>query len=224
MGYPELVDPGMLRARNGVSVAFLLLAVGAFLDLNSYLTVVSIFLSIIAIGLLLAYRRYFSRRQKRAVYGSIALYIVISFIVIGGLVAVTFAFIQTLLTEGFSVIIPAQYVNNVFNQIFPLLILNAAASDGLCYYLLVMRLLHRVDHVIYIGALVVSVGLRILVLVLTHQGSLPIPQQLGGYLSLIRTDFFNPYQAILSISASLILGLLLLYVAVQIARGKVLNS
>ncbi len=222
MRYPELVDPKAIRARRGVSVAFLVLALGAFLDLNTYLSVVSVFLSIIAIILLIVFRNYFTRRQKRAVYGSITLYVIISFIVIGGLVAVTFTFIQSLLTEGFSVIIPPQYVNSVFNQIFPLLILNAAASDGLCYYLLVMRLLHRVDHVIYIGALAVSVGLRILVLVLTHQGSLPIPQQLGGYLSYIRADFYDPYQAVLSISASLILGLLLIYVAAQISRGKVL--
>lgn len=224
MEYPELVDPGVLKARRGVSIAFLLLAVGAFLNFNTYLSVVSVFLSIIAIVLLMAFRRYFSGRQRRAVYGSIALYVVISVIVIGGLVAVTFTFIRSLLTEGFTVIIPAQYVNNVFNQIFPLLILNAAASDGLCYYLLVMRLLHRVDHAIYIGALLVSVGLRILVLVLTHQGSLPIPQEISGYLSIIRTDFYNPYQALLAISASLILGLLLLYVAVQISRGRVLNN
>ena len=222
MESPESNVSGMQGSRKGVSVAFLLLAFGAFLDFNTYLSVVSIFLSIIAIILLLTYRRYFSPRQRRAVYGSIALYILISFIVIGGLVAVTFTFIQDLLTEGFSAIIPPQYISSVFNKVFPLLVLNAAASDGLCYYLLVMRLLHRVDHAIYIGALAVSVGLRILVLVLTHQGSLPIPQQISSYLSLIRADFYNPYQAILSISASLILGLLLVYVAAQIARGKVL--
>ena len=224
MHYPELVDPRVLRARKGVSAAFLILALGALLDLNTYLSVVSVFLSIIAIFLLLVFRDYFSRRQKRAVYGSITLYVIISFIVIGGLVAVTFTFIQDLLAQGFSVVIPPQYINSVFNEIFPLLILNAAASEGLCYYLLVMRLLHRVDHAIYIGALAVSVSLRILLLVLTHQGSLPIPQQVGGYLSLIRTDFYDPYQAVLSISASVILGLLLIYVAAQISRGKVLHN
>ncbi len=222
MESPEVKDTGIHGARKGISAAFLILALGAFLDFNTYLSVLSILLSIIAIILLLSYRKYFSTRQRRAVYGSIALYALISFIVIGGLVAVTFTFIQDLLTEGFSVIIPPQYVNSVFNSIFPLLILNAAASDGLCYYLLVMRLLHRVDHAIYIGALSVSVGLRLLVLVLTHQGSLPIPQQVSGYLSILRADFYNPYQAVLSLSASLILGLLLLYVAAQISRGKVL--
>lgn len=221
---PDSNNSGMVVGRRGISVAFLVLAIGAFLDLNTYLSALSIILSIIAIVLLIAYRKSFSGRQRRAVYGSIVLYIVISFIVIGGLVAVTFTFIKSLLTEGFSVVIPAQYVNNVFNQIFPLLILNAAASDGLCYYLLAMRLLHRVDHAIYIGALVVSVTLRVLVLVLTHQGSLPIPQQVSGYLSVIRTDFYNPYEAILSISASLILGLLLLYVSIQISRGRVLDQ
>lgn len=220
----EVQDPSMSRARNGISVAFVLLAVGAFLNFNTYLTVLSVFLSVIAIALLLVFRRYFSKKQKRAVYSSIALYIVISIIVIGGLVAVTFSFIESLLSQGFSVIIPAQYVNQVFNQIFPLLILNAAASDGLCYYLLAMRLLHRVDHAIYIGALAVSVSLRVLVLVLTHQGALPIPQQFSSYLSVLKSDFYNPYQAILSISAGLILGLLLLYVAIQISRGKVLNT
>lgn len=223
MGEMEAQEPSMARARRGISIAFLFLAIGAFLDFNTYLSVLSIVLSVIAIILLLAFRRYFSRRQKRAVYGSIALYVVISVIVIGGFVAVTFSFIQTFLTEGFSTLIPANYVNTVFNQIFPLLILNAAASDGLCYYLLAMRLLHRVDHAIYIGALLVSVGLRVLVLLLTHQGLIPIPQ-LSGYLSIIRTDFYTPYQAILSVSASLILGFLLLYVAAQISRGKVLND
>ncbi len=224
MGTPGISDSDMIRARRGVSIAFLILAIGAFLDLNTFLSALSVVLSIIAIVLLIAYRRYFTGRQRRAVYGSIVLYLIISFIVIGGLVAVTFTFVKSILTEGFSMVIPAQYVNNVFNQIFPLLILNAAASDGLCYYLLVMRLLHRVDHAIYIGALLVSVSLRVLVLVLTHQGSLPIPQQVSGYLSIIRTDFYNPYEVILSVSASIILGLLLLYVSVQISRGKVLSS
>lgn len=211
------------RARRGVAIAFLVLAAGSIIDLNPYLSIVGIVLSVIAIALLLAFRNYFTRKQKRAVYTSIILYIVISVIVIAGFVAATLTIIQDLLSQGFSFIIPAQQVNGVFNSIFPYLVLNAAASDGLCYYLLVMRLLHRVDHAIYLGALLASVGLRVFVLVLTHNGSFPIPGDFRSYLSVIRTNFYDPYQAVLSILASLILGVLLIYVAAQVSRGKVLR-
>lgn len=211
------------RARIGVASAFIILALGSFIDLNPYLSVVGIFLSIIAIILLLIFRNYFTRKQKRAVYTSIVLYFVISAIVIAGFVAVAFSLIEDILKAGFSFVIPQQQISSVFNSLLPLLVLNAAAADGLCYYLLVMRLLHRLDHAIYIGALAVSVSLRVLVLLLTHSGTFPLPQQFQNYLSVIRVSFYDPFQFILSIMASLILGFLLVYVAAQVMRGRVLR-
>lgn len=211
------------HARRGVAIAFLILAAGSFIDLTPYLSIVGIVFSVIAIGLLLMYRNYFTRKQKRAVYTSIILYVVVTVIVVAGFVVTAFTIIEQLVSAGFSFVIPAQQVQDLFNSLLPLLVLNAAAADGLCYYLLVMRLLHRFDHAIYLGALLVSVALRVLVLLLTHNGSLPLPQQIQGYISLIRVDFYDPYQFALSILASLILGFLLIYVAAQVSRGKVLR-
>ncbi len=211
------------RARIGVAFAFVILALGSFINLNSYLSAVGIFLSIIAIIILLAYRKYFTKKQRHAVYTSVILYFVVSIIVIAGLVLTAFSIIEGIVSAGFSFVIPAQQIQSVFNSLLPLLVLNAAAADGLCYYLLVMRLLHRLDHAIYLGALAVSVTLRILVLLLTHSGTLPLPQQFQNYLSIIRLNIYDPYQFLLSILASLILGFLLLYVAVQVTRGKVLR-
>ena len=211
------------RARTGVATAFVILALGSFIDLNPYLSVLGIFLSIIAIVLLIAYRRYFTHRQRKAVYSSVIFYVLISVIVIAGFVVEAFSLIENIVTTGFSFVIPPQQINSVFNSLLPFLVLNAAAADGLCYYLLVMRLLHRIDHAIYIGALSISVALRVLVLLLTHTGAFPLPQQFQNYLSIIRVGFYDPYQFLLSILASLILGFLLLYVAVQVKRGKVLR-
>lgn len=211
------------RARIGVASAFVILAIGSFINYSSYLSAIGIVLSIIAIALLLIYRKYFTHKQKVAVYTSIILYFVVSVIVIAGLVVAAFSIIEGIVTAGFSFVIPAQQIQSVFNSLLPLLVLNAAAADGLCYYLLVMRLLHRLDHAIYLGALAVSVTLRILVLLLTHSGTLPLPQQFQNYLSVIRVNIYDPYQFLLSILASLILGLLLLYVAFQVTRGKVLR-
>ncbi len=212
-----------MKARAGVATAFVILAIGSFINLNPYLTLAGIFLSVVAIVLLLIYRNYFTRKQKRAVYSSIALYVIVSIIVIAGLVVTAFSIIEGIISTGFSFVIPQQQVEAVFNSLLPFLVLNAAAADGLCYYLLVMRLLHRLDHAIYLGALAVSVILRILVLLLTHSGAFPLPQQFQNYLSFIRVSFYDPYQFILSILASLILGFLLLYVAFQVTRGKVLR-
>lgn len=211
------------KARHRVALAFLILAAGAIIDLNPYLTTVGIIFSIIAIILLLAYRNYFTKKQKRSVYFSITLYVVIIMIVVAGFVTATLGIIQEALKTGFSSVIPASQINGLFNSIFPLLVLNAAAADGLCYYLLVMRLLHRIDHAIYLGALSISVALRVLVLALTYNGSFPVPQQLQNYLSVVRINYYDPYQFLLSIAGSLILGLLLLYVAIQISRGRVLR-
>lgn len=211
------------RARIGVASAFVILAMGSFINLNSYLSVVGIFLSIIAIIILLAYRKYFTKRQRRAVYISVILYFVVSIIVIAGLVLAAFSIIEGIVSAGFSFVIPAQQIQSVFNSLLPLLVLNAAAADGICYYLLVMRLLHRLDHAIYLAALAISVTLRILVLLLMHSGALPLPQQFQSYLSLIKLNVYDPYQFLLSILASLILGFLLLYVAAQVTRGKVLR-
>ncbi len=211
------------RARIGVASAFVILALGSFIDLNSYLSAVGIVLSIVAIAILLSYRKYFTRKQRRAVYTSIILYFVVSIIVVAGLVLTAFSIIEGIISAGFSFAIPPQQIQSVFNSLLPLLVLNAAAADGLCYYLLVMRLLHRLDHAIYLGALAVSVSLRILVLLLTHSGTIPLPQEFQSYLSLIRVNIYDPYQFLLSILASLILGFLLLYVAFQVTRGKVLR-
>lgn len=211
------------KARVGVASAFVILAIGSLIDLNPYLSVVGIFLSIVAIFLLLVYRNYFTRKQKRAVYGSIILYFVVSIIVIGGLVVTAYSLIEQLVTTGFSFVIPSQQIASIFNSLLPFLILNAAAANGLCYYLLVMRLLHRLDHAIYIGALAVSVTLRVLVILLTHSGTFPLPQQFQNYLSIIRVNYYDPYQFLLSVLASLILGFLLLFVAFQVTKGKVLR-
>lgn len=217
-------DAGRSRARRGVSLAFLVLALGTFLNINPVLSALGIVLSIIAIALLLAYRNYFTRKQKRAVYGSVALYLIITVIVLAGFVITAFDLIRGLFTAGFSFVVSPQQINSIFNSLLPLLILNVAAADGLCYYLLVMRLLHRIDHAIYLTAVVVSVSLRVLVLVLTHSGTFPLPQQVQGYISLVRIDFYDPYQFLLSILASLIMGILLIYVAAQVSRGKVLRT
>ncbi len=211
------------RARAGVASAFVILALGSFIDLNPYLSVAGIFLSVVAIVILLIYRNYFTRKQKRAVYGSIVLYVLVSIIVIAGFLVTALSLIENIISAGFSFVIPQQQVESVFNNLLPFLVLNAAAADGLCYYLLVMRLLHRIDHAIYVGALVVSVGIRVLVLLLTHTGTFLLPQQFQNYLSVVRVQFYDPYQFLLSIMASLILGFLLLYVAVQVTRGKVLR-
>lgn len=216
-------DEGAIHARRGVTAAFLFLAAGAFLTINPVLTALGILLSFIAIVLLLVYRNYFTKRQKRAVYGSVLLYIIVTVIVVAGFVLATLDIIRQIVTAGFSFVISPQQINGVFNSVLPLLILNAAASDGLCYYLLVMRLLHRLDHAIYIAALAASVSLRVLVLLLTHSGTLPLPTQVQGYISLVRVDFYDPYQFLLSIMASLIMGFLLIYVAAQVSRGKVLR-
>lgn len=223
MGDGQIEAKEARRARIGVASAFIVLAIGSFIDLNPYLSVVGILLSVIAIILLLIYRNYFTRKQKRAVYSSIILYFVISAIVIAGFLAVAFSLIEDIVAAGFSFVIPAQQINSVFNSLLPFLVLNAAAADGLCYYLLVMRLLHRLDHAIYLGALAISVSLRVLVLLLTHSGTFPLPQQFQNYLSIVRVSFYDPYQFLLSILASLILGFLLIYVAVQVTRGKVLR-
>lgn len=208
-------------ARHGVAAAFIILAAGSMIDLNPYLSAVGIVLSIFAIGLLLIFRNYFSRKQKRAVYTSIVLYVIITVIVVAGFVVAAFDIIRLLISHGISFVVPASQINSLFNTIFPYLVLNAAGADGLCYYLLVMRLLHRVDHAIYFSALLVSVAIRVLVLTLTYKGSFPIPQEVQGYFSLIMTNFYDPYRFILSILANVILGFLLLYVAVQIYRGRV---
>lgn len=212
------------KARRGVSIAFVILAAGALIDLNQYLSIVGIVLSIFAIALLLIFRKYFTRIQRRAVYTSIILYLIITTIVVAGLVVSALDIIRLILSQGFSFVVPTSQINSLFNTVFPYLVLNAAAADGLCYYLLVMRLLHRVDHAIYIGALLVSVSIRVLVLALTYSGTFPLPQQVQTYFSLVRTDFYDPYQFILSIIANLILGFLLIYVAAQISRGKVLRQ
>lgn len=212
------------RARTGVASAFVILAIGSFIDLNPYLSILGILLSILAIVLLLIYRNYFTRKQKRAVYGSILLYFIVSAIVIGGFVITALSLIEQLVSTGFSFVIPQQQITSLFNSLLPFLILNAAAADGLCYYLLVMRLLHRLDHAIYIVALAASVALRVTVLLLTHSGTFPFPQQLQNYLSVIRVSYYDPHQFLLSIAASLILGFMLLYVAVQVIRGRVLRN
>lgn len=223
MEIPKEEDQSERRARHGIAIAFLILAIGAFTELNPFISIIGIFLSIIAIGLLIAYRKFFTKRQKRAIYSSIVLYSIITVIVIAGFVASTFNIIRTLITEGFSFVIPAQQINGLFNSLFPFFVLNVAASDGLCYYLFVIRLLHRVDHAIYLMVLLVSVSLRVLVLALTYSGSFPIPQQFQSYLSIVKIDFYDPYQFLLSMLASLIMGFLLVYVAVQISRDKVLR-
>lgn len=223
MGTTSTEERKERRARSGVALAFIILALGSFLDLNNYLSVVGILLSIIAIALLLIYRNYFTRKQKRAVYWSIFLYFTVSVIVIAGLVITAFSIVEGIVTAGVSFAIPPSEISSLFNTLLPFLVLNAAAADGLCYYLLVMRLLHRIDHAIYIGALSVSVTLRILVLLMTHSGTLPLPTEFQNYLSLVRLNIYDPYQFLLSIMASLILGVLLLYVALQVKRGKVLR-
>lgn len=223
MGNDALEDDRARKARHRISLAFLILAFGAIVDLNPYLTTIGIGFSIIAIVLLVAYREYFTKRQKRAVYSSILLYAAITIIVVAGFVTATLGIIREIISAGFSFAIPGLELNGVFNSIFPLLVLNAAAANGLCYYLLVMRLLHRIDHAIYLGALSVSVALRLLVLALTYSGSFPVPQQLQNYLSIVRINFYDPYQFALSIAGSIILGLLLTYVAIQISRGRVLR-
>lgn len=215
-------EPGNTRDRRGIIIAFILLGIGALVQITSLLVYISFLISALAIILIIRYRNFFPVKQRHTVYAGIIIFFLAYIILAFGLLTVGVNGLNIFIQSGNATVIASPYLIKAFHTFLPYLVIKTGAAYGLSYYLLVSRMLKRTDHFVYVLALGTSLALRfVLIYMVSGYVSTITPVSLKDFSEIIQTQIFGSAQLAITVVSNLLLGAAMFYVASMIAKGKI---